>query len=161
MGERGTKKKPDWLNILDGNPGKRPIKQVPGELFVKGGMKAPDNLSDRQKEIWNQVVKILTACNALTSGNDFPLLRYVQMWAVYEEAAKVVMGDQLKGKLVFVRRDASGEIKDMKMLPQLRTMLEISNHLLRIEQHFGLTPSTRGDILNGKSEGTGDDGDDF
>jgi len=49
----------------------------------------------------------------------------------------------------------------MKMLPQLKTMLEVSNHLLRIEQHFGLTPATRGDILNAESKGEKDDGEDF
>ena len=151
---RGVQPKPSWLKVLDGNPGGRPI----------GGMKVrpvevlepPEYFGDEQRAIWAKVCEVLRQVNALTPSDQFVLARYVELTWQYRMAERW-MRDNSQGQVAYAvykegkpdlsieanRGDPKKKLMRSTILPQLRAMLEISNHLLRIEAHFGLTPSSR------------------
>ena len=151
MGRRGPIPKPDWLKVLDGNPGKRPAgRGLPSKTVTT--IPTPEHFNEEQQRIWKNVCDVLKSVNALAIQDQFTLIRYVELLTVYRKAADW-MQRQADGNIVYPVRDKKGDVKSIRTLPQLKAMLEISNHLLRIEQHFGLTPSSRTMILRAGDNG--------
>ena len=155
MGLRGAKKKPDWLAVLDGNPGKRAVGRGL-KAPTTNAIEPPEHFDDGQRRLWANVCDVLAKVNALSIADQFALVRYVELLHEYRKAADW-MAKQSDGNVVYPIRDKGGIVKSIRMLPQLKAMLEISNHLLRIEQHFGLTPSSRASIM--RPDGSSDIGD--
>ena len=157
MGLTGRPPKPDWLKAIDGNPGKRKLGGNADVLPVAVPLspKPPEHFSGLHLEIWENVTHVLLQVKALELGDQFPLARYVEMLALYRKAADW-MNKQADGNIVYPIKDKNGTVKSIRMLPQLKAMLELSNHLLRIETHFGLTPSARASF-GAKGVNPGDD----
>lgn len=166
MGRRGTYPKPDFLKVLDGNPGKRAITKSDEKALVQH-LAAPDWFDGELLEIWADVTRVLMHVRALTEGDKFPLQRYCELLLQYRQASRF-MRDTSNGQIVYTVKGAAAldsdgkekprEIKSIRMLPHLKAMIEISNHLLKIENYFGLTPSAR--AMFGKGAGGRGDGDD-
>lgn len=155
MGKRGPQPKPQWYRDLIGNPGRRQTEQILPDLPVRE-IAAPERFDAEQRAVWVEVTSILSAVNALSLGDQLVLQRYVELVCVYRQAARW-MKEQGNGNIVYPIKDKNGTVKSIRMLPQLKVMLEVSNHLLRIEQHFGLTPASR--VQVGTSGGTAPAGD--
>lgn len=150
MGLRGTYPKPDWLRVIEGNPGKRPPRGNDSSKLVES-LAAPEFFNTEQTAIWNDVVHVLVRVRALTEGDKFQLERYVDFLYQYRLAADF-MRQNSKGQIVYtvkgpVIKDESGnskrETKQIKLLPHINAMLILSNHLCKIENYFGLNPSAR------------------
>jgi P27 family predicted phage terminase small subunit len=156
MGLRGPKAKPDWLKVLDGNPGRRPINEAALQKASGGAreiaLDPPAWFDAEQREVWEKVCEVLGRVDALSVTDQFPLSRYVELLTMYRRAS---LGMQsANGQVVYPIRDKNGTVKSIRTLPQLKAMLEISNHLLRIEQYFGMTPTSRAGFMPNGDTGT-------
>lgn len=181
MGLRGPAKQPAFLSIIKGNPGKRPIREAPvtpGTRPVQT-LPPPDHFDDDQKLLWNKVTHVLALVGALAIADQFTLARYVELLHQYNLAQHALREYQknpgTRGQLVYVLKGESIEtddegnttkrekIKSVRLLPHIDAMMRLSTHLLRLEQQFGLTPSSRamwGQPLGGLN-GEGNQGDEF
>lgn len=153
MGKRGPQPKPKWYTDIVGNPGKRNRDEVMPAIPVEV-IEAPRHFSPAHLELWDKLCKILGSVGGLTERDQLALARYVDFNVIYAKAREF-LDRSADGKLEYPIKQTVREVgadgkvttrevvKSIRMLPQLRAMLEVSNHLLRIEQHFGLTPSSR------------------
>ena len=167
MGLRGPARKADYLKLLDGNPGKRPIGRglhVPPTKEIE----PPTHFDAEQLETWNDVTRTLSLVNGLVQVDRFTLERYCALLCQYRKA-EIWMRDHSKGQVAYSITGPDTDdptvkkIKNARPFPQLKMMLEISNHLLRIEQQFGFTPAARASWGSGGNNGGSgaDDGDEF
>lgn len=169
MGTRGPQRKPDYLRVLEGNAGKVPLGRglsVPPQREIE----EPQHFDEEQLAVWKDVTRTLSLVNGLVAVDRFTLERYCSLLCLYRKAEKW-MKESSKGLVAYSITvkdpdDPSGKkekLKNARPLPQLKIMLEISNHLLRIEQQFGFTPAARASWGNGSGNGgtSADDGDEF
>lgn len=160
MGKRGPQPKPQWYRDLVGNPGRRQTVQILPDKIVPE-IPAPPRYDAEQRAVWTEVTGVLSQVQALSLGDQLVLHRYVELLVVYRRA-EAWMKEQGNGNIVYPIKDKNGTVKSIRMLPQLKVMLEISGHLLRIEQHFGLTPASRVHVgLTGGSATVSTDHDPF
>lgn len=84
---RGRKPKPAALKLLDGNPGKRPIRGV--EPRPPGGKPScPAHLSPTAKAEWKRLAGALHQVGLLTSADRAALAAYCQAYGRWVEAEK-------------------------------------------------------------------------
>ena len=155
MGERGPQPKPTALRILEGNPSKRSLNKFEPKPNPVCSTPPPAYFSEYSKGCWNRAVEILGRIGVLTEA-DLPLLeRYCDFLNDFRRAREFL--STVEGLWYpMYERDLNGEIcktkdgkpiiKEMKVFPQLAQKLRVSEHLLRIEQHFGMTPAARSRI---------------
>ena len=74
------------------------------------------------------------------------LARYCQMWAKWREVELWLMthGD------CYPEKDPSGRIVALKEYAQVSRSIRLSEHLLRLEKQFGLTPAARASMAQAK-----------
>jgi phage terminase small subunit len=88
--------------------------------YTPGVPECPAWVMGAARTAWNQLVPMLAAVGVLSIADGPPLARYCVLWARW--AALVV------------ENESTPEI------------LKLSEHLLRLEVHFGMTPASRPDI---------------
>lgn len=94
---RGRKPKPHYLRVLDGNAGHRPIPNTPQPKYSLRD--PPDNLHERQKEIWRDALAAAPA--GLLSSLDWSVFAaWVAAVHTFEEARSWVAS---KGSIVKTR----------------------------------------------------------
>lgn len=71
MGRRGPPPKPTELKRLEGNPGKRALKDEPKPAPAAKTMEPPDHLNEHGKAEWRRRYPSLLACGLLTMA-DLP-----------------------------------------------------------------------------------------
>lgn len=155
MGQRGPAPKPDFLKLLHGNPGRRPLGRGLNLPPVEK-LDPPAHFNSTQLQMWEEVTETMAKAGGLVIADRLLLARYVALLCEYRKAESW-MAENSKGQVAFPINDAAGKTKNMKTFSQLESMLKISNHLLRIEQQLGLTPSARASWGNQKPSGGGDD----
>ena len=129
MGRRGPQPVPSiilkargsWRGRREGEP--QPEPSAPD---------APAWLSDAGRAEWDQVVAQLRAMNLLRACDRNAIARYAFLCARYMQVAQYVA--------------QHGETGSNRMRPEARVLLEIGQQLLRLEQHFGLTPAARASL---------------
>ena len=112
----------------------------------------PYFLSNRAKITWRQVVKRLTTAGILTELDGNALARYCDAFVRWREAA-----DWLEKKgTVYTTKYETGKTKGIRQFPQVAQYHQFGQTLLRLEQEFGMTPSSRSRISaptdNGQNE---------
>ncbi len=91
MGLRGPAPKPDAVKALEGNPGKRPLKEKdPYALRFDKPPKPPPGLLDDAKKIWKRMAKPLTAVGILTPLTVDYFAEICQWYARYQICARKV-----------------------------------------------------------------------
>lgn len=117
----------------------------------------PDWFREESKRYWYRIVPMLALTGVLTEA-DLPLLeRYCDFLADWREVRdflakageifypikeSVPVKNKQTNKLEMVERT-----KYLQEFPHVSKKLKISEHLLRIEQHFGMTPAARTRIM--------------
>lgn len=152
MGQRGPPPKPTNLRLLEGNAGKVPIS--PNEPKPKSIEEAdpPDWLSDEAKRYWRRLIPMLASAGLLTDVDLCVLERYCDCLADWRAARDFLIA---RGQIFYPIFDgnhvdpATGQrvIKYLQEYPHVAKKLKMSEHLLRIEQHFGMTPASRSRII--------------
>ena len=104
-----------------------------------GRPRCPSWLSKEARRAWRELLPQIDRMGLLSKTDRNALTRYCQSWANWRRAEEWLMehGD------VYPEKDASGKVVGMKEFPQVGTAIRLSEHLLRFEKQFGLTPSAR------------------
>lgn len=144
MGRRGPPKKPTFIRLKQGNPGKLPINKR--ELKPpKGVPPCPDWLNDDAKDCWKRTIPMLVRLGVLTLLDGNALAGYCDAYAKWKEATEWL---NQNGFVFAVRGEPTiehpkGPIKCMQQWPQV----SIAHNCLKVMQNlgaeFGLTPAAR------------------
>jgi P27 family predicted phage terminase small subunit len=133
-----SRPQPTSLKISRGNPGKRPLNnrepQPSRELPPP-----PNKLSPAAREVWHSLAPELNRTGVLTKIDINAFTRYcvnvVKWWACHDFLE--ANGSDL------VTRDEEGRVTGVVPYPHTKRMREYEIMLLRYEDSFGMTPSSR------------------
>ena len=154
---RGRKPKPSAIKKLEGNPGKRPIKEdiaceIPAEITDPPRiLQKIENETMKAEAIaeWNRVAPMLVQIRVLKALDVNTLARYCIAWAQYVDAALNTLkyGSLLKSK--------TGQPYYSPFFNQQRTL---DGALTSLGALFGLDPSSRSrfDVQEGKEKEEGE-----
>lgn len=107
-----------------------------------GQPERPDNLNDLELEVWDYIVDKLDAMGVLAITDGKSIERYAYTYVRFWTAAEFVR----KNGETFPVRDKDGNLKGVQLLPQANLLNTLGPQLLKLEQEFGLTPSSRAGI---------------
>ena len=143
MGKRGPPKTPT------------PILQMRGSWRAKarngepqpepGAPEKPLALSAEAERAWDELMPRLEAAGVATEIDGRAFARYCELWATWLD----VQAFLAKSGHAHPTKNGKGEVTGVKLYPQSRLMLQVSEHLLRLEQQFGLTPAARANLATG------------
>ena len=143
MGKRGPAPEPSIVKYIRGNPSKtalNPAEPTPDLLAVE--CPPPAWLEGAALEKWHEVAPVLAGMRVLTVADTETLARYCALWEQWKKNYDIVR----KGADVLLLRDDAGAVRYMQSTPYATQMTKLAEKLLRIEQEFGLTPSSRSQI---------------
>ena len=130
---RGRKPKPTRLKLIEGNPGKRPIRgaepKPPGTLPT-----CPAHLSATAKAEWKRLAKSLHRIGLLTQVDRAVLAAYCQAYGRWVEAER-----KLAETPVLLKTPA-GYVQQSPWLTVSNKQLEL---MAKFMAEIGLTPSSR------------------
>jgi P27 family predicted phage terminase small subunit len=139
MMARGRPPKPREVRLADGNPGHRPL---PAPVLGLGKVlefPAPASLSEREREVWDQLVPEVAALGWIDRVDRAMLELLVQQVALVELARDSIRSD---GFMLTVY-DRDGNPLDRKVNPAARLQIQATAQALRLAEQFGLTSSAR------------------
>ena len=145
---RGPPKTPTWKLKLAGSS---LVAGRAGEPTPASGIPdKPDELSDRAANVWDQVTSLIDGMGVLTIADGNSLARYCELYGRWVDVASFLAnhGETYTIYEKYHRDyilDEHGRkvISQIKRFPQTVVASDLANQLLRIEQQFGLTPSSR------------------
>lgn len=104
----------------------------------------PIGMHSRAVAVWDQVAPMLLACGTLKDTDRLALSRYCEMVVEYRVLVATVL------ETGSVAMDDKG---NAKIAPESKHIQTIAGNLLRLEQHFGMTPASRPNIHVEKNDG--------
>ncbi len=140
MGTRGPPPTP--TNILDMRGSWRSKRNPSEPQPERGRPRCPRWLDPEAKAAWRHLVPQLDRMGVLTKVDGNALARYCQLWGRWRKAEEFIRdhGDS------YLAKDSEGKVKGLKCYPQVRMANQLAEQLLRLESHFGMTPSARSRI---------------
>jgi len=141
MGRRGPAPTPTALKKLRGNPGRRPLNKhepQPDPAVPE----CPDWIDDIAKAHWRHIVPQLHAMGVLARIDQDALAAYCKAYARWRNAEEFI---QHKGE-VYTIKDDNGRVRYVQQWPQVSIAQQMYKTILRLQQEFGLTPSSRSRI---------------
>lgn len=158
MGLRGPQPKPTVQRLLEGNPGHQTLNKFEPQPPKISSIPAPDWMNDEARRYWNRLIPMLANIGMLTEADLTTLERYCDFLSDWKfcrdflaKAGNIcypiketteISDPNNPGKMIKVER-----VRYMQEFPHIAKKLKISEHLLRIEQHFGMTPAARTRIM--------------
>ena len=103
----------------------------------------PSGLSPAAGTVWDEIVPQLDAAGMVTPVDGRAFARYCELFPVWDELLAFLR----KSGHAHPIKNSKGEIVGVRPYPQLRMLLQVSEQLLRIEQHFGMTPAARARLI--------------
>jgi P27 family predicted phage terminase small subunit len=154
MGNRGPAPEPSIFKYLKGNPSKGALnKDEPTPDLVSEGYPPPATLDGKAVDVWHDMVARLSAMRVMTEADVPVLTRYCIETVLYLAAYEKVKSDG--EQYIHWEPDPSDpsrlRIKYTQVAPWAVQMHRHHQAMLRIEQQFGLTPSSRSQV---KTHGT-------
>lgn len=143
MGKRGPAPEPSILRYIRGNPSIHPLNSdEPTPDLIDPGIDPPEWLEGVALKKWHQVVPVLSEMRVMTVADVEPVARYCALWEQWKRNY-----DAVRAGLDVIRfKDKAGEVKHLQVSPYASQMTKLAGLLLRIEQEFGLTPSSRSQV---------------
>lgn len=141
MGARGRTKTPTAILKLRGSyyADRNPNEPVP----IPGRPEKPDWVKgDWQDLEWDRLCTITDQMNVLSQADGNVLGRYVENLAMWKDTLDFIR----QHGTTYPLKDARGRVCGFAKWPQVSTLFELEKILIKIEQHFGLTPSARSRI---------------
>jgi len=129
----GPAPKPANVSWLHGDPGKRGRGRPGAEADRPGLPETPEDLSDREAELWHQLSAQLLAACVITPRDGLALRHLVEAQARYEDCNRQI-GDRLLVKT------PGGFPMQHPLIPVAKSAQKMVIDLL---QQFGVTPSSR------------------
>lgn len=140
MGKRGPPPTPTATLKLAGSWRAKENKAEPEP--EPSDLSPPDWIRAEATEAWEQIAPQLAAAGCLARIDEHALARYCQLWARWKAAEQYL---QAHGE-TYPIRNAKGEVKYIQQVPQVGIASSLSQQLTRLEQEFGMTPSSRSRI---------------
>ena len=137
MGQRGPTPTPSAVLKLRGTYRKHRRRGEPHPDQMPP--ECPDWLDDVAKEAWAQLIPQLQQMGVLTQIDGNALCRYCQFWSRWKKAELFIA----KHGEVYPLKDEQGKLKCLVQIPQVAIAHKLGALLTRLEQEFGLTPSSR------------------
>lgn len=149
---RGRKKKPAKLELLQGNPGKRPVNKNEPKPAERAPS-CPSHLDTQAKRIWGKVVKQLLPLGLVTEIDEAILALYCQTYSTW-----LTLTQELKRDGAFINipvRERTGElVKDFNgnvITEPIKNprVVEIRLHTAQLKSlaaEIGLTATSRARI---------------
>jgi P27 family predicted phage terminase small subunit len=139
-------KKPNKLKLVEGNPGKRPIKKQP-KLEIKN-LKCPIWLNKEARKEWKRVFTLLEKLGLISDIDMTIFAMYCQNYARWKQAETELNEENLKvmGRTGYIVNPL------VKISQTYQTRLKIS-----IEK-LGLSPSDRANLDIAMNDNNEDDG---
>jgi len=150
MGKRGPAAEPSILKYLRGNLSKTKLSEnEPTPDLADDGIVPPKDMPPRAIAKWYEAARVLRNMRVLTIADLGLLERYARMWerfmVNYEKSLQV--GDDVTNFEVDPNRtDGRLRIKSTQVAPWASQYRTLARELLRMEQEFGLTPSSRSQV---------------
>lgn len=129
---RGRKAKPAALRILEGNPGRRPIKQEPQPRY--GAPARPRSLSVEARREWDRLAPEMARLKLLTVLDAGLFTAYCVVWGHWVECERVIAEQGL------TQRSPRGNVS---IRPEVRLSLRFAEQLRGIVSDFGMNPTSR------------------
>lgn len=153
MGERGPPKKPTEIKILQGIPGGQ-HKLTPHEPKPEPveGARAPKELTDEGREIWEREALKLEKLGLLTEIDLTAFARYCDMQAKWLGAKRFLDERGFNYEIYWEQTPEeikAGKKKVLKYIcqyPEVSIYNQLGQQLARLEKNFGMTPSARASI---------------
>lgn len=151
MGERGPPPTPTPVLAMRGSwrANRNPDEPRP----ERGRPRCPKWLDAKAKEAWAVLIPQLDRMGILAKIDGNALARYCQLWSRWRKAEDFLA---LNGD-TYLQKDAFGKATGVKAYPQARIAANLSEQLLRLEQHFGMTPAARARLSAPQQEPQQDD----
>lgn len=130
----GRKPKPTELKVLQGNPGKRPVRRMRKAAAVKRTPSPPDYLTDVGKKEWRRVGKLLSALQVLTDSDLTALAAYCDAYSRWLDARKLIEEQGL------TTETGAG---NLKAHPATAVVHQAMTEMRQFMVELGLTPSSR------------------
>jgi P27 family predicted phage terminase small subunit len=142
MGRRGPMPKPVALRILEGNPGKRPIRAK--ATAPRGAVTCPEWLTAEARAEWRRLAPALTRAGLLTPLDRSAFATYCQSFARWKECQRVL---EESGPLYL---SATGRLLER---PEVGMAQRLAKEVREIGTDFGLSPASRGRLEVNQEEG--------
>ena len=133
---RGRKPTPDYMKLVHGNPGHRPI-AGDGPKPEPKAMAAPAWLPEAARTEWTRIMPELVRWGLFTRLDAGALACYCIAFAQVRRAQKTLKGKQLTYETV----GRAGKM--LRSRPELAQMHEAMRQLSRFAAEFGLSPAAR------------------
>lgn len=155
MGKRGPPRKPTELKLLQGVPGgAHKLNKHEAKPQKLNGSKPSRELSPEAKKVWRRMAPKLEVLGLLTNLDVEAFGRYCELSARYSECVKRLRTNNWQRYLPVyheqsLEEKAAGVKPRLKYLQELPDSVEfrrIPGELLRLEQHFGMTPASRSSL---------------
>lgn len=140
MGARGPRPTPQKVLRLRGSWRGNLNPSEP--KFPSGKPTCPDWLDDEAKSAWRQLVPMLFTAGLLTKADRNALARYCQLHARWKKCELFIQ----KYGSTYPIKDEKGAVKCFVQFPEVGIANSLAKQLTRLEQEFGLTPSSRSRI---------------
>ena len=133
----GRKNKPKAIKLIEGNRGKRRLKNEP--KFEPALIPCPTYLESDEiaKEEWNRIVPELNKLGLLTSVDKATLELYCTQYSIYRQAL-----EKLDQEGLLTKNIRNGD----KANPAAAIAREAAKIIKSVAVEFGFTPSSRGRI---------------
>lgn len=150
MGKRGPAPEPSVISMLKGNPSKKAVNaDEPTPDPLPEDFPPPPVLEGKAVEVWRDMVARLSKMRVMTEADVPVLARYcieaVLYLAAYEKV-KVAGEEYTHWEPDPNRQDGRLRIKYTQVAPWATQMHRHHAAMLRIEQEFGMTPSSRSQV---------------
>lgn len=159
MGMRGPAPKPDVIKKLEGNPGKRKLREKDlNAMLMSEVPKPPKKLMKDAKKAWARMAPLLTACGLLTEMTVDYFAEVCQWYARYTVTEKKIMEGGEEG----VYKTQSSESGYMSQHPMITQMNQYYDKWEKGIKEFGMTPMSWARYMSiaGNAAGGADDEDD-
>lgn len=156
MGKRGPPPEPSILKYLRGNPSKERLNESEPTPDLAGEDIAPPEILDKVgADVWRDMVLRLSRMRVLTEADIPTLTRYCIESSLYASCYSKV---KAAGEEYITWEDDPNNpgklrIKYTQVAPWATQMYRHHSAMLKIEQEFGMTPSSRSQVTaNGSAD---------
>lgn len=151
MGKRGPAPAPSILKYIRGNPSKERLNSDEPTPDLLDDFGVPDTIVGDELAVrkWHQSVPVLRRMRVLTEADTEAWTRYCHLWANWMRAKQKCQ--QVGREITHFepdpnRTDGKLRIKWSQPAPWAVEERAFHKDLLRLEQEFGLTPSSRSQV---------------
>ena len=135
MGRRGPNPKPEWMKVLAGNPGKRPLKKTASKVKrQQREVASPQWLDQEAKTHWNGVAPALRKAGLLTELDLSLFAVYCQTYSDWVRVEKLLKD----AGPVYITPFGQARPR-----PEVAISQQYLNAILEFAKDFAMTPASR------------------